>query len=226
MFRSGMEPTRPMRKHVLVTASIGVILFSWPTFTLAQWSIVGTPPWTSTSIQTTGGITYFLHSATLRACNAVDTTPVARSGTNLSITVAQMAWSGPCGYCYDCYHTQTTATVLGELPAGAYRLFIYSYPFYDPLEPPPSPSLWQIRDFQAGDQTGATLEFIKDTNAVRVCLRGVPAATYVLESSTNLVQWTSVRTNVGGPCTFTNSVGVGEVRFFRTRILSGAINAP
>ena len=205
-----------------------LITLGSPLISQAQWSLVGTPPWTSTSVQTTGGITYFLHRATLQACNAVDVSPVVRSGTNLSFTAAQMAWGGPCVACASCYHTQSTATVLGDLPPGAYRLSIYSYPFYDPLEPPPfpAPSLWQVQDFLVPNQTAPTLDLTSSAHEVLVCLRGVPAAIYVLESSTNLLHWTSIRTNIGGPCTFTNTISDAVAGFFRARVVSGFVNTP
>lgn len=224
----GCNQTRQVMCRQFLSHLVPVmLLLSSAVLVHGQWSIVGTPPWTATSLQTTGGITYFLHSASLLACNKVETSPIVRSGTDLSLTAAQMSWSGLCVYCYDCYHTQTSATVLGDLTPGSYRLWIYSYPFHDPQDPfPPVPSLWQVRDFQVAAETGTTLELSASTHEVRVCLRGVPAAAYVLEGSTNLLAWTSLHTNTGGPCTFTNQVAPGETRFFRVRVLSGSLNSP
>lgn len=78
-------------KPILRTWWLGLVLLVSSQACLdAQITVPGPPPLTSISIQTTGGITYLLHSATVDDCNWIQTEPVSGSDTNLSVTIAEL----------------------------------------------------------------------------------------------------------------------------------------
>jgi hypothetical protein len=54
---------------------------------------------------------------------------------------------------------------------------------------------------------------------------GVPAALYVLEESTDLLHWTGVCTNQGGPFEYRWPVSPGSTCFIRANIRSGRTGA-
>src|SRR3954470_7331518 len=104
------------------TALFASLLACWTTTTplIAQSGfVVGPPSWSSTSIQTTGGITYFTHSATLPDCDWITATAAPAVGTNITLNATEMQ-SFLCTDCFDCFHTETHVTVLGQLPPGKY----------------------------------------------------------------------------------------------------------
>jgi hypothetical protein len=167
------------------------------------------------SIQSTGGITYFVHSALLHDCDWIETGPVTRVGTNLFLSVAEMRGL-ICTECLTCFHTEANATVLGNLSAGSYRLFI-SAPFGGATEP------YLSVDFDVPADSGPMLVLSSDHGVVKIDVRGVPAATYTLEGSTILINWTDVTTVTGAPFTFTNDATGSAFRFYRARVTSGKI---
>jgi hypothetical protein len=180
--------------------------------------VVGPPPWNCPTIQSTGGITYFTYSAThLNACDWIEIGPVIRVGTNLFLTAMEMR-GVICVECIDCFHNETNATVLGSLDPGHYRLSISApEPFGGALR------LIMIMDFEVPADSGPTLSLSCENGQVQVDGRGVPAATYTLEGSTTLTNWTTVTTVTGAPFTFTNDATGSGFRFYRTRVTSGKV---
>lgn len=176
------------------------------------------PVW-SHSIQTTGGITYFVYSASLDSCKATHINPITASGTNLSCSAALVPRTESCpDICLDppCCYGETAATVLGNLASDNYRLIIYGNPTW--------PWTTTVHDFQVPESSGSTLTVTAEADKTRIAVSGVPAAFYVLETSTNLLDWTSVNTNQGAPCTFTNSTSAAPSQFFRVQVRSGRKN--
>jgi len=187
--------------------------------TVGQTQVWGPPVWTSSSVQTTGGITYFTVSASLPACHWVDVGPVERSGNSFSYSAVEMA-DYPCVACLDCYHTQTNVMVLGTLPPGRYTLTLKSF-VHNPFEVPPLLPVWTVSETQVPEDDSRTLTVTQAINEIQVNVRGVATAIYVLEASSDLANWTSTQTNRGAPCTFTNTVTAGEAKFFRVQVRSG-----
>ena len=182
---------------------------------------VGPPPWGTNAIQTTGGVTYLTLSDTLHVYEWIWVGPVTRSGTNLSITASIMRDPGQiCIECIDCYHTETNVTVLGALPPGGYRLYVYTPP--DSWDP--APNLFLIVSFAVPMDSGPTFTASPGTNANEriINVAGVPSATYVLESSSTLTSWVTIRTNIGAPFTHIVSTSAHPQQFLRVRILSGS----
>jgi hypothetical protein len=181
---------------------------------------MGHPPWTRDAIQTIGGVTYLTLGGTLRDCTWLSVGPVTRSGTNLSVTATGLV----CALCFECYHTETNVTVLGALPPGDYRLYVYTdYGGVDSW-PGPGAYLFLIASFSVPKDAGRTLTASVGTNASEriISVAGVPNATYVLESSSTLTNWATIRTNIGGPFTHRIATEMDPQKFLRVRILSGS----
>ena len=112
-------------RRVCIALALIVGLWTTSQTTRKRRPVVGPPTWTSTSIQSTGGITYFINAATLPICDYHKFGPVTIVGTNLSMSVTRMKGS-ICPFCLDCNYSVTQLTVLGQLPGGAYRLHLYT----------------------------------------------------------------------------------------------------
>jgi hypothetical protein len=90
--------------------------------------------------------------------------------------------------------------VLGNLPGGDYQLSTYG----------PSPFaggtrlLW-TQPFSVPSDSGPTLIATLDGEAVRIDVRGVPAAHYVIEASATLQDWRPVYSAQGAPFAWTTN---------------------
>jgi hypothetical protein len=179
----------------------------------AQAQINELPNWTTT-IQTTGGITYFKYDATVGYCKEIQLSPLTTSDTNLLFRAGEFRYSGYCAFCFECEqetHSEAGVAVLGNLATGSYLLRIASWYLEE----------WSSLSFQVPPNSGSTLTVTAEADKTRIAVNGVQAAIYVLETSTNLLDWTSVRTNQGAPCTFTNSASMSPSQFFRVQVKSG-----
>ena len=176
------------------------------------------------SVQTTGGITYFTCTTTLPACEWIEIGPVTRSGFNLTLTMYQKQGEG-CVLCIDCYHTDTNTAVLGSLPPGTYQLIIYmSDPLFD-WEPFPLPYL--IMWFEVPASADQTVTATRTPAGLRLNVAGVTGASYIVESSSTLTNWTGIHTNTGAPFHLdVEQLGLAEHQFYRVRVLSDGISAP
>jgi len=179
----------------------------------------GPPNLGAYSISTTGGITYFMHTVTLPVCHWNEFGAVSRSGSNISFT----AWiAGPppdvyCVLCIDCYATETGATVLGSLPPGAYQLTIYTPP--DGWFPfPPFPMAYLVIPFQVPSSDAQTVTTTRTQAGVRLDILGVPNATYVVESSSTLTNWTAIYTHTGAPFGLDVKTPSAGQQFYRVRV--------
>lgn len=193
----------------------GALTLLWLTLgaACAQAQINELPNWT-TSIQTTGGITYFNYNATVGYCKEIRLSPLTTADTNLLFRAGEFISSAQCPFCLECEletHSETGVAVLGNLATGSYLLRIASWYLEE----------WSSLSFQVPPDSGSTLTVTVETNETRIAVNGVPTAFYVLETSTNLLDWTSVRTNQGAPCTFTNSASTSPSQFFRVQVKSG-----
>lgn len=210
------------QKHAYKLAILACLFISFYTSSSSAQSgfVVGPPAWTSTSIQTTGGITYFTHSATLPDCNWITNSIGPRSGTNLTLTTAEMRGLH-CPQCQDCSHTETQVTVLGHLPPGQYRLSCYAP---DPLDS--TPSVFRLIDFQVPSETGPTLAAAApEGGAVKIHLRGVPLATYSIQASTDFTNWVTITNISGGPAEIISPANTTPYRFYRAIIRGGVLNS-
>jgi len=196
-----------------------LLFFCCSRYTLAQegWWPVGPPTITNTSIQTVGGITYFTHISLVGwgdwdDCRRVSSGPVSRLGTNLYLTINEELWTGVC-VCYPCRHSETHVSVLGALPGGTYFLTLScTEPFA-----PPRPFRWLGVTVPSSD-TQTLLAFV-DTNRIHLIVAGIPNVRYVIEASSTFTNWVSVKTNVGGPFTWSEQIATEtHQRFYRIRI--------
>lgn len=199
-----------MKTPLVIALTIGSIAAG-----LAQ-----TPPssW-APSVQTVGGVTYLVGTATVLGCHEIQFSPVTTAGTNLQMTVEEVVYY-PCIQCVDCYYTNLTATVLGHLAAGDYQLLVDA----SLLGEPPSP--WLVIHFTVPTQSGSTLFITRAGSNVQIAVNGVPAATYVLQTSATLTNWTPVYTNSGSAFQFSSDVTGAPFQFYRVQVQSGTIPSP
>ena len=195
---------------ILNCLSLAYLYLLNPCQSLSQeWYPVGSPNITNLTLQTVGGISYITHTSRATGCDRISQGAVSRSGTNLFQIMSEDA-PEICG-CDLCVHAETHVSVLGALPEGSYLLQLSS------IEPP-GPFRWLGFSVPAAD--GPTLAVSKETNQCRIHVAGVPLAKYVVQSSPDLTNWTSVTTNTGAPFTWNEPVlSTVSQRFYRVRIL-------
>jgi len=178
--------------------------------------VFGDFEWVNRSLQSTGGITYFVHTTRVYNSDATVCSPVTQSGTNLSVTVSAIQAHD---FWLDGYHYETNGTVLGNLSAGWYQLQIYKANsmgliLFDSMAwfPVPEPEL--------------TLILSRNGNTLHIDVRGVAAVSYTVQSSGDLTNWTNVQTNVGAPFTFSSDVSDAALNFYRAQAESGMVLGP
>ena len=181
----------------LVHAQIGVTNVTW------QGSV---------SVMTTNGITYAEYSWMLLGfeCQSlVSTGPVIRNGSNFWFDFEIEQETGPVA-CPQFILNETTTAVLGTLDPGTYTLITTSWgvpvatnTFTVPI---PTPILHPI-----GFGTDGSFQ-IQLTN-------GVNNVSYVLQCSTNFVNWTSLSTNSGRPPLSDPSPVLPGPCYYRVQIL-------
>jgi hypothetical protein len=187
-----------------------------------SWIPDGPPNWTSMSFETVGGITYFRYVAWVpgdRCRRVAAESPVSRSGTNLSQTISQEVWTGIClcDVINPCSHSETHVSIFGELPPGDYGFWITSVDLLNPPNPFPT-----FIPFSVPVSDNPTLSGWADINSAtfKLAVEGVSNVTYVIQASSNLANWTSVATNVGGPFLWSEPLQPQVAsRFYRTRII-------
>lgn len=169
------------------------------------------------SVQTVGGISYFIHTtAMMPICEWTESSPVTRSGTHLVLTVYHRQ-ADFCIFCVDnCYYRETYTAVLGSLPPGVYTLTVF---FANPF---PSGPLSVFMSFEVPVPESQPITATRTPTGLHLDVVGVSSATYIVEASSDLINWTGIHTNTGAP--FFLDVprsGMTEHQFYRVRVLSG-----
>lgn len=160
------------------------------------------------SVVTTGGITYANYSWAVAGCGMMNGVgPLIRNGSNFSFDFQYEMETGVA--CPDDIVSQSATVVLGVLASGIYALTTTS---------------WGVpvttTNFTVPTISTPTLQPIgfSTNGSFQIQLNGVANVGYVLQSSTNLVDWTSLSTNsVGQPLTDTPAALRGP-RFYRVQI--------
>lgn len=209
-----------MKIAKLLSFLVGAFVFTYVEFTArADWSVVGPPHWTQTSITGSGGVSYFAHtSSTFPGCYTITSRPVVRSGTNLTQEIYQEYWSGPGMYCLPEAHAETHVSVLGTLESGTYKFTVLS--INEPVwGEPPDPGLTPLAQwtFTVPADAPNVASVSKSGESLEISVAGVPNVEYVLQCSSNLTNWVSVKTNIGGPFVWTTAVTDSNL-FYRTVI--------
>jgi hypothetical protein len=160
-------------------------------------------------LTTTGGVTYAEYRWPMGGCLSLASIgPVVRSGNNLSFDCDIELKTGV--VCPQDVYIESATVVLGALPPGIYTLTTASW-----------------------GSPVATNNFVATTNAVpmvqaigfsskgafQVSLCGVSQVAYVLQCSTNFVDWTSLSTNYIGQAMLDTSTPAANFRFYRVEIL-------
>src|SRR5262245_16897866 len=78
-----------MRTMLIKGWQVAFLLAVSPVFVQAQ-ILLGPPSLSAASIHTTGGITYFVYSATQPISDWIQASAVTQSGTNFAVTLAEM----------------------------------------------------------------------------------------------------------------------------------------
>jgi hypothetical protein len=212
-----------IRRYQSVVFSLLFLAGLSPAKAQEGWYADGPPQWVQTEFKTVGGITYFEHVSHVPLCGRINAEPVSRVGTNLAQFITQERWFGNCPYQYcesDCYYYSTNVSILGALPAGDYTMTFYkrNNPF-DPAFPnmPFAQAAFSVPGSAAGTQT---ISANRNGTDLSIGVGGVPHVKYVIESSTDMTNWTAIATNIG-PFTYVDSnLSTGTNRFYRTLILS------
>ena len=168
------------------------------------------------NLVTTGNVTYAQYTCEWYGCDQlVGIGPVIRNGSNFSYDFDVAVEIGvPCPLL--CGPVNNTVA-LGTLAPGDYTLTTTS---------------WKVpvatNTFTVPTNSTPMLQPIGfDTNgSFNIQLTGVPNVSYVLQCSTNLVDWTSLSTNsVGSPLRDTSTVVPGP-RYYRVEIVNLTISPP
>ena len=113
--------------------------------------------------------------------------------------------------------------VMGALEPGDYTLTVYGP--IDPLfYPYPSLTLTAWISFSVSNAPASTpMLTLSPTNSglVKLDVAGISGATYIIQSSPDFINWTSIWTNQGAPFWATLSGGTNDSCYFRTLIISG-----
>ena len=168
------------------------------------------------SLVTTGGITYATYTWGMGGCLAIaGIGPVIRSGPDFSFDFDIELQTGvPCPQ--DMF-IESATIVLGALPAGAHSLTTTSWgvPVGTNLFTVPTNSTPMLQP----------IGFASD-GSFQIQLNGLPDVRYVLQSSTNFVDWTSLSTNLVGQALTDTSSGPHDRRFYRVQIFQTVTLGP
>ena len=163
------------------------------------------------SMVTTGSVTYAEYTWLLYGCMCeyvVSTGPVTRNGSSFSYNFDLAENTG--GPCPQFIAQMNTTAVLGTLAPGDYTLTTTSWgvPVATNNFTIPTNSAPRLQPLGFGTDGSFNIQ-----------LTGVTNVSYVLQCSTNLVNWTSLSTNsVGPPLRDTSPVLPGP-RYYRVQII-------
>ena len=163
------------------------------------------------SIVTTGGVTYAKYTWLMGMClNLVSRGPVIRNGNNFSYNFELEDEAGSGRACPMIVYFESANVVLGALAPGTYTLTTTSWSLPVATNtftiPFPTPILHPIG-------------FGGDGSFQIQMSNGVANASYVLQCSTNLVNWTSISTNSVEQQLRDPSPVVPGSRYYRVQIL-------
>jgi len=190
----------------------------------SQWLPNGPPNVLQHEFITTGGITYFRLAGLLpggSCCKRIAGYDVSCQGSNLNQILEEEFWEGTCVAMLCEAWGEETVSVLGGLAPGSYNLTLlagtwFGFPFPSPVSP------WANYGFSVPTNSGPTLSLSSymNTNGLQLLIEvaGVSNVTYVLESSNNHTNWTSIKTNLGAPVAFSVTVTDEPGRFYRVAI--------
>ena len=181
----------------------------------SQWIPEGPPNVLDYRFMTTGGITYFRLVGLLPGgwcCKRIAGYDVSRQGAALNQTIQQEIWGDACIALYCDPWREELVSVLGALPPGNYSLTLWAELWV--LSP------WATLPFTVPTNSTPTLTFSPATNSPLSLLHvaGVSNVVYVLEASANLTDWTTLKTNLGAPTSFSVAMTNEPQQFYRASI--------
>lgn len=160
------------------------------------------------SIVTTGGITYAEYSWAVGGCDSMSSVgPLIRNGGDFSFDFDyEMETGVPCAANV---YAQSATVVFGVLTPGIYALTTTSWG--EPVG---------ITNFIVPPMSTPTLQpgGFSTNGSFEIKLNGVANVAYVLQSSTDLVNWTSLSTNSIGPPLTDPAPALTGWRYYRVQI--------
>jgi hypothetical protein len=191
-----------------------------------QWLPSGVPNLVEHQFITTGGVTYFrlvglLPGAT--CCERIASYAVSRQGSTLFQAIQKEIWGGACIDLLCAPWREELVSVLGTLPPGNYSFTLTAESTFPRL-----PVQWAFYTFIVPTNSSPTLRPTTATNSplLSIQVAGVSNVLYTLESSTDLINWTALTTNLGPPVSFSAWMTNGADRFYRTLILPAPARSP
>ncbi|MDB6032231.1 MAG: hypothetical protein JWM16_2569 [Verrucomicrobiales bacterium] len=220
----------PLNRKISEPSSnlLKIYIFAFLTFAAlgakSQWIADGPPIILEHEFVTAGGITYLRFVSffpDLGCCEALSIGEVFRSGSNLVQVIQRKVWAGGCILMVCDPWREDAVSVLGVLPPGSYHLNLVTPSTWAFEEPA---FTWAIWPFTVPTNSGFTLKYANDsgTNGLQPVIQvaGISNVRYVLESSSDLRNWTSIMTNAGAPSTFTLPISSASQVFYRASIHS------
>jgi hypothetical protein len=213
-----------LTKGILVLSSLVAALLGHTQKAVGQFN----PPqiYVTNSFTTdVSGITYAKLSCIFPPCRNLFSHPVEVIGTNI---YAQLDLFKPSDFCLCDFEPMNCPSfvaaeetlVLGALPSGDYLLWVLSPE--DPLFGP-GYTFTSIIPFTVSNSPPITpMLSISPTNSglMHLDVAGISGATYIVQSSTDFTNWTSLWTNIGAPFWATVTGGTNTNCYFRTQIVS------
>jgi hypothetical protein len=174
----------------------------------AQLTVQLTNVFAPAAVVTTGGITYAEYGWVVSGCGEMNSMgPLIRNGTNFSFDFDYENVMAEA--CPNDVFEQSASIVLGALAPGTYALTTTSWGV------PVGTTNFTVPTLST--QTLQPLGF-STNGSFQIQLNGVPYIGYVLQSSTDLVSWTSLSTNlIGQPLADIPSSSPNR-RFYRVQI--------
>lgn len=169
----------------------------------------------STNVVTIGGVTCLSFSADVVDGELSTAVPVVVDGANISLGVVKIDYECPFEpwFCDPVTNRQSGTVVLGALPAGEYRLWVY-----EGLKVPPPTIVYQ--SFTVPESSEAALILERTAAGIEVTVNGPATAEYILESSLDLKDWTPAYRSLGAEFTY-HTTSPFPQQFFRVAIANG-----
>lgn len=203
--------------------SLTMILMIGMRSAIGQSAPVGAPTWLETEVRTVGGITYFRYSAQAEWCQEVISYPVQVTGTNVSQAIQKEELDPGticlCNtlLCEGSLPPQNGVSVLGALAPGGYLLTVLStngiFSF------PPFMVRQSFFPFSVIGDPEPTLQLSVSpvSRTATIAVAGVSNVNYVVESSSDLLNWAPIHTNRNAPFSLATPASQDR-QFFRAAI--------
>jgi len=200
-----------MKAFFIFTILVGLVVSS--TRAQAQFSLDGPPNIIQSKIETVDDVTTYTYVTRVPNCRYIDAEPVYRTGTNLMQVITERPWTGICTACFDCYGINTNTTSFGTLEPGDYDFKVF---YRSSIEFPYPDYFLGLTNYTFTVEKKLQKSPRASVDAFSFDVEGEPSQQYIVQSSSNLVDWVPQLTN-SGPFTFSADL-ISSNAFYRTVI--------